>query len=202
MKFEKGMQATYVTTGEVMEIAEIHPHTSGDWYDLRNVSSGASILSLSWSEEELETKFYGWDFPDAELIQNGDPPVQGLNSYADLGKEVFLPADSVARKELPIASGPIAYFGHALAAVGKVCLDGNRKHAPGSSKLTWVKPASADHTDAMVRHMVDANDAERAGDVEAMLYYKAQVAWRALAELETSLEHNGGLEALLRHVEK
>lgn len=93
---------------------------------------------------------------------------------------MILPSDASARKRIPIFTGVIAYFPHALAEVAKVSLRGNEQHHPGKP-LHWDKSKSTDHLDALLRHLVDALDP--AHDRAEVL---AQVAWRALAELETA----------------
>lgn len=96
---------------------------------------------------------------------------------------MILPADSAARKRIPIFTGAIKYFPRALAKVAGISLKGNEQHHPGKP-LHWDKSKSTDHLDALVRHLVDSLDPEHDA-IEAL----AQAAWRALAELETRLEN-------------
>jgi len=94
---------------------------------------------------------------------------------------MILPTDAAARKRLPIFSGVIAYFPRALAQVANVSREGNEQHHPGAP-LHWDKSKSTDQLDALVRHLVDALD-PACDPIHAL----AQVAWRALAELEMRL---------------
>lgn len=94
----------------------------------------------------------------------------------------ILPTDSAARKRIPIFSGVMKYFPRALARVAGVSFVGNEQHHPGEP-LWWDKSKSTDHLDALMRHLVDTLDPAH-DPIETL----AQVAWRALAELETRLE--------------
>jgi hypothetical protein len=80
-----------------------------------------------------------------------------------------LPADAAERKEIPVYSGCVKYFGLALAAVARLSKRGNDQHNPGTP-LHWDRSKSGDELDAMMRHVID-------GDW-------TQVAWRALANLQ------------------
>jgi len=82
--------------------------------------------------------------------------------------------DPKGRKDIPVYSGVIKYFPHALAAVAKLSKAGNDQHNPGMP-LHWDRSKSGDELDAMMRHIIDE-------DWDA-------VAWRALAHLEKELEH-------------
>ncbi len=93
--------------------------------------------------------------------------------------------DAKARKGLPIYTGVLKYFPRALLAISQVSRTGGEQHAPGQP-LHWLKGTSADHLDAMLRHLADhASGTESDTDGEL---HMAKVAWRALAELETMLE--------------
>lgn len=91
-----------------------------------------------------------------------------------------LPTDSTERKNTPIYSGCIAYFGLALAAVSRLSFRSNEKHNPGEP-LHWSRDKSADHKDCIARHLVDID----VYDEELQEYDEAAaVAWRALAYLQ------------------
>ena len=87
-----------------------------------------------------------------------------------------LPTDAAERKAIPIYTGFINYFPLAIAAVSKVSLTGGLQHGQTSETLHWDRSKSGDEKDAMMRHILD-------GDW-------AQVAWRAMANLEKSLEES------------
>jgi hypothetical protein len=100
-----------------------------------------------------------------------------------------LSEDSDERKRIPIFSGVVKYFPAALAYVSSVSQIGNDKHNPGEP-LHWSRNKSHDQLDALMRHVVDVaiedgND-NRLGN--ETVYFLAQVAWRALAELQIRLE--------------
>lgn len=92
-----------------------------------------------------------------------------------------LPTDSAARKRIPMFSGLLAYFPDALAAVAKHSFDSNEKHNPGEP-LHWSREKSSDHLDCCARHLTDiATGADKIEELKAL-------AWRALAELQLTLE--------------
>lgn len=96
-----------------------------------------------------------------------------------------LPKDRNARKRAPMATGVLAYFPDALAAVAGCSLAGNEQHAPGEP-LHWVRDRSTDHTDCIVRHLVDHMTADPI-DSDGVPHI-VKVAWRALAEAQLFLE--------------
>lgn len=101
----------------------------------------------------------------------------------------FLPTDSKARKDIPMARGCLDYFPDALAAVAEVSRIGNEKHNPGEP-LHWAKGKSEDHADALLRHLVDRGkmDVLTIRGHEYYLRHSAEVAWRALALLQREIE--------------
>jgi hypothetical protein len=98
---------------------------------------------------------------------------------------VTLPSDKLARKRTPIATGVLAYFPDALAAVAGCSLAGNEQHAPGEP-LHWVRDKSTDHADCIVRHLVDHLTGDQM-DSDGVLHI-VKVAWRALAEAQLAIE--------------
>lgn len=102
----------------------------------------------------------------------------------------MLPTDAAARKRLPIYSGVIRYFPHALAAVAELSKIGNDQHNPGQP-LHWAKEKSSDEPDALARHLTDmAIDPWHRDPDGAMAAVK--LAWRALANLERM--HDAGVD--------
>lgn len=100
-----------------------------------------------------------------------------------------LPTDSAARKEVPLASGVLAYFPAALAGVARISKQGNDKHNAGQP-LHHARGKSADHADCVVRHLMDLQDllanAQRIDGVtfnqrRRILEEASCLAWRALA---------------------
>jgi hypothetical protein len=89
-------------------------------------------------------------------------------------KPYKLPADAKTRKAIPVYTGFVAYFPRAMAAVAKVSLEGGIQHGQTPETLHWDRPKSGDELDAMIRHILDKD--------------WAQVAWRAMANLEKHLE--------------
>jgi hypothetical protein len=91
------------------------------------------------------------------------------------------------RKEYPLVTGCIDYFPDALLAVAHISFLGNQQHNPGKP-LHWNRAKSSDEMDAMGRHIT-----ERGTFNEVEAFVDAQVAWRALANLQKTLEKMYGL---------
>jgi hypothetical protein len=85
-----------------------------------------------------------------------------------------LPTDAQERKAIPVYTGFIKYFPDAIAAVAKVSLAGGIQHGQTPETLHWDRSKSGDELDAMMRHVIDED--------------WAQVAWRALANLQKQEE--------------
>jgi|TARA_B110000285_G_C15113883_1_gene612851 hypothetical protein len=96
-----------------------------------------------------------------------------LNSRLKKTKKI-LPTDAKERKSIPVYTGFIKYFPNAIAAVAKVSLEGGLQHGQTAETLFWDRAKSKDELDAMMRHVLEED--------------WAQVAWRAMANLEKKLE--------------
>ncbi len=92
---------------------------------------------------------------------------------------------STIRKEYPLASGCLDYFGDALLAVAHVSFIGNEQHNPGTA-LHWDRSKSSDEADALLRHLKDRGTQDSDG-----CRHSAKVAWRALALLQKEIEQEG-----------
>lgn len=90
----------------------------------------------------------------------------------------------MSRKETPIFSGVLKYFPLALAEVARCSLAGNEQHHK-DKPLHWDKSKSADHLDALTRHLIDSsvNPIDEDG-----VKHLTKVAWRALAALQIQIE--------------
>lgn len=97
--------------------------------------------------------------------------------------------DSKARKDYPIFSGVLAYFPDALLDVAALSKIANEKHNPGEP-LHWSRGKSDDHADCLVRHQLDAGKMDiletALGPIKVR--HSAEVAWRALAQLQLEIE--------------
>ncbi len=104
-----------------------------------------------------------------------------------------LPIDSAARKEHPLFSGPFRYFPAALAAVAKLCKEGNDKHNPGE-EMHHARGKSNDHADCILRHMLDMFEdmGQGVGRDEKGTPQVVMNAWRALALCQEWLEKHDG----------
>lgn len=109
-----------------------------------------------------------------------------------------LPTDSNERKNVPLSSGCFRYFPAALAGVANVSKQGNDKHNPGEP-LHHARGKSIDHSDCILRHLMDLQDLLAASSrnkdfpipPEVILLEASQLAWRALA-LSQSLHEDFG----------
>lgn len=103
---------------------------------------------------------------------------------------VFMSTDSDVRKQMPIASGCLAYFPDALLLVSFVSRVGNDKHNPGQP-IHWAKEKSPDEPDAEVRHYLDfarGNAPDPGLEPLGDLGHLASKAWRALAHLQRACD--------------
>ena len=96
-----------------------------------------------------------------------------MNSKLKKTKKI-LPTDAKERKSIPVYTGFIKYFPNAIAAIAKVSLEGGLQHGQTAETLFWDRDKSKDELDAMMRHVLEED--------------WAQVAWRAMANLEKKLE--------------
>jgi len=136
--------------------------------DLVN-ARGESIEEVG--AREGEPVYWADNKPKGETIPNGTAILVPRGEH--LMPKPPLPTDSAERKKYPMHSGLMAYFPNALAAVAHHSWKGNEKHHPGEP-LHWSREKSNDHQDCLMRHSAE-------GD-------KVAVAWRALADLQISLE--------------
>jgi hypothetical protein len=99
-----------------------------------------------------------------------------------------LPTDYEERKALPIFTFLSEYFPDAIVEVVKVCVVGNLQHGNPADKIRWDRTKSMNQLDTAFRHMLD----HATGTVKDTdgTYHMAKVAWRALAELQLTVEKN------------
>jgi hypothetical protein len=110
------------------------------------------------------------------LLYDGD---LFLYSHDDVEEDYYvdqgpLPEDAEARKNIPVYSGFFKYFPDAIVAVSHLSLIGGIQHGQTRETLHWDRSKSTDHTDALLRHLLEED--------------WAAVAWRALAQLQKSIE--------------
>lgn len=101
---------------------------------------------------------------------------------------------SAERKGAPVTTGVLHYFPDAIMAVARVSKAGNDKHNPGQP-LHWARNKSTDHLDCEGRHLLTPY----AIDADSGEFEQAQVAWRALADLQLAEERRlvaGGIMPL------
>lgn len=163
----------------------------------------ATILELYEPLDNGPASFdVGIEFEDGTTEHGCRRDLRRVDEYADtFGYPDALPSESVQppapsisnghapevdahrhRKERPMARGVLAYFPDALMEVANVSRIGNEQHSPGVP-MHWAWGKSPDHSDCILRHLVDAGTLDTDG-----LSHTAKVAWRALALLQTELE--------------
>jgi len=101
-----------------------------------------------------------------------------------------LPTDAKTRKGIPIFSGFLAYFPHAIAAAAQLSRVGNDQHNPGQP-LHWAKEKSSDEPDALLRHATDMAIDPLHRDPDGVLA-ATKALWRAAANLERM--HDAGID--------
>jgi hypothetical protein len=89
-------------------------------------------------------------------------------------KKFKLPTHAQTRKTIPAYTGFVKYFPRAITEVSRVSMIGGIQHWQTPQTLHWDRAKSGDELDAMMRHILDED--------------WAQVAWRAMANLEKFLE--------------
>lgn len=95
-----------------------------------------------------------------------------------------LPTDAKERKNVPIATGVIAYFPDAIVDIAILSRIGNDQHNPGKP-LHWDRSKSGDESDALMRHFMERGTVDTDG-----VRHSAKVAWRALALLQKEIEND------------
>ena len=95
-----------------------------------------------------------------------------------------LPTDAKERKNVPIATGCLAYFPDAIVDIAILSRIGNDQHNPGKP-LHWDRSKSGDESDALMRHFMERGTVDTDG-----VRHSAKVAWRALALLQKEIEND------------
>jgi hypothetical protein len=119
----------------------------------------------------------------------------------------YIPQGDQERKDAPMFRGLLGYFPAALFEVAAHSLDSDRKHgADPKDAPHWMRGASTDHEDTIVRHLIDAGR-RRLSSVRELLglapkgssakdarrYHLRCIAWRALALLQEDCEADGAM---------
>lgn len=122
--------------------------------------------------------------------------LEGLRAVTQIEKEVnrpanrpannVLPTESAPRKAIPLTTGVLDYFPAALVEVAKVSVAGNEKHNPGQP-MHHARAKSTDHADSIARHLLQRGSV----DSDTGVRHSAELAWRALANLQQEMEDEG-----------
>ena len=111
-----------------------------------------------------------WKETAANAAKNVSPIKQDFQPV----KKFKLPIDAQTRKTIPAYTGFVKYFPRAIAEVSRISMIGGIQHGQTPETLHWDRAKSGDELDATMRHIIDED--------------WAQVAWRAMANLEKYLE--------------
>lgn len=114
-----------------------------------------------------------WKNTAATAAKNVSPIKEEPTNYQPV-KKFKLPIDAKTRKTIPAYTGFVKYFPRAITEVSRVSMIGGIQHGQTPQTLHWDRAKSGDELDAMMRHILDED--------------WAQVAWRAMANLEKFLE--------------
>lgn len=114
--------------------------------------------------------------------------LEGNRIVTQIEKEVnsVLPTESAPRKAIPLTTGVLDYFPAALVEVAKVSVAGNEKHNPGQP-MHHARSKSTDHADSIARHLLQRGSI----DPDTGTRHSAELAWRALANLQQEMEDEG-----------
>ena len=103
----------------------------------------------------------------AQLLRKGEWCEEAIDS-------LILPSAAEERKQIPVYSAFVRFFPRAIVAVTKMSMEGQRQHNANGDSIKWIRSASSDDKDALMRHVLEED--------------WAKVAWRAMAILEKHLE--------------
>lgn len=108
-----------------------------------------------------------------------------MSTFKEVRATSGLPTDSQARKEVPIATGFLAYFPRTVAAIARLSWLANEKHNPGEP-VHWSREKSDDHADCAMRHFMQRGTMDTLEGEEVL--HIVESAWRLLALAELELE--------------
>lgn len=157
--------------------ASCRPAVRGTYEENVKAAVDNAAAELGISPAEYLDRLSGGDWDDDDDT--------GLDEPYDFDGNPAPPEvdEAAQRKDQPIFSGVMNYFPDALLAVAETSRIGNEQHNPGEP-LHWAKGKSADHPDALARHLLDHGTLDTDGQ-----RHSAKVAWRALALLQTEIEN-------------
>ena len=94
-------------------------------------------------------------------------------------------SEAQKRKDTPVFSGVLKYFGDAINELARCSFAGQQQHAP-DEPLQWHRDKSGDELDALARHLLQAGTM----DTDSVRH-STKVLWRAAANLQKELELAG-----------
>lgn len=163
---DRGLPGNQITPGKSYVV--LSAHTMPD--------TGGQVPAVTvCNDAGVDTPYYARRFKLAEPVKIPTP------------LKYTLPTDSQERKGYPVHSGCLKYFPAAIAGVSRISKMGNDKHNPGQ-ELHHARGKSMDHSDCIIRHLMDVEDliaAHKRGDANVkpqdVLTEVSSMAWRALA---------------------
>ena len=100
----------------------------------------------------------------------------------------MLPEDPKERKLIPLWSGLFRYFPKSLVLTAKQSMIGHLQHYDKDEPMHWDRSKSSDDWDALMRHMVNLQEAIETRDIQAIKEHSGALNWRAHAVEEKALE--------------
>jgi len=177
--------------GERVRVTEVDPHDNHPKVRVGDVVTVFAVSDHGRTNEWLTLEHEGLNWASGTWcrVEPAPAPVQTTSARDahDWADAFCRPRDSATRKGQPIATGVLAYFPKAMAAISEHSKRGNDKHNPGDP-LGWQREKSTDEADSAVRHIVDAlAEGPLALDADGGPHLVG-AAWRVLAWLERALE--------------
>ena len=138
----------------------------------------ATAIGARKSIDDLSPK--DWDGYSAKTKSDRNLPVTSPETPSE-------PTQAQLRKGKPVFRAFIKYFPKAILCVSELSAVANEQHNPGTEPH-WDRAKSGDEKDALMRHLIDSTSEDY--DTDGQLH-AAKVAWRAMANLEKTLEALG-----------
>jgi hypothetical protein len=146
---------------------------------------GEWLLNIKDQDSMRRTTLLTKSLDDVQVVEQQASPE---STHSTSSEARVLPDDGKVREQYPLYDGLFAYFPAALCEIARWSQVGGSKHHPGEP-LHWAREKSTDHQNKILRHLLDYDQEDEHGFIEAIA-----LAWRALALAQTELEKRGWAE--------